>query len=227
LATNHKKKDNKARETFYIRRMLLELQMEKNRRSNLNARRLDDRYITEFIGICRGVLADGVIVKPELQFLLSWLEQHPSLIDQWPCNEMYQIFSKALAEGNSDKVELELLDVISKFTGMASREDDNNASTSLPLDDPMPKIIFDDHGFCFTGQFENKTRKQCQDLVVEKGGYCRKDPSRNITYLIIGNKNSSAWMQSSFGRKIEKAMKLKDDGHPIAILSEDHWEACI
>lgn len=197
---------------------------EKNNRSNLNARRLDDRYIAEFIGICRGVMADGVIVEPELQFLLSWLEQHPSLIDRWPCNELYQIFAKALSSNNND-LELEVLNIISKFTGMASQEDDTNASTALPLDDPMPEIEFEDQGFCFTGQFENKTRKQCQDLVVSKGGYCRKDPSRNITYLIIGNKNSAAWMQSSFGRKIEKAMKLKQSGHGISILSEDHWEA--
>jgi len=42
-------------------------------------------------------------------------------------------------------------------------------------------------------------------------------------YLVIGEIGSSNWVHSSFGRKIEKAMELKEKGR-ISIVSEKHMQ---
>src|SRR5690606_3601953 len=35
--------------------------------------RLDDRLVNELLGICRGVLADGHLALPEVQYIQKWL----------------------------------------------------------------------------------------------------------------------------------------------------------
>src|ERR1700677_5141796 len=37
-----------------------------------------------------------------------------------------------------------------------------------PFDDPLPDIIVSGTSFCFTGEFEFGTRKECQEAVVSK-----------------------------------------------------------
>ena len=43
-------------------------------------------------------------------------------------------------------------------------------------------------------------------------------------YLVIGIISSEDWMYSTHGRKIEQAVAFVSQGHPIAIISEEHWE---
>lgn len=38
------------------------------------------------IGICRGVIADGVIEESEAIFLGQWIENHREVADKWPVN---------------------------------------------------------------------------------------------------------------------------------------------
>ena len=39
-----------------------------------------------------------------------------------------------------------------------------------PFCDPLPDITFSDTAFCFTGEFEFGTRKECQAAVTQRGG---------------------------------------------------------
>jgi len=34
---------------------------------------------------------------------------------------------------------------------------------------------------------------------------------------------TDSWIHENFGRKIEKAMKYRDEGVALAIVSEEHW----
>ncbi|NCC30133.1 MAG: hypothetical protein EOM22_18785, partial [Gammaproteobacteria bacterium] len=52
--------------------------------SRFSQSRLSDRGIDELIGLCRGVLADGVLVESEVRFLADWLDRHRQIADQWP-----------------------------------------------------------------------------------------------------------------------------------------------
>jgi len=44
---------------------------------------------------------------------------------------------------------------------------------------------------------------------------------------VLGTFGSRDWVHTSFGRKIETAIRYRDKGAPIAIVSEDHWAASL
>jgi NAD-dependent DNA ligase len=123
----------------------------------------------------------------------------------------------------------ELLDLLLKVTGEKLEEfsPDNN-STCLPIDNPEPEIDFNGKLFCFTGKFVYGTRAQCQKAVELRGGQCIKSPNKDLNYLIIGSIGSREWIHSTHGRKIEEAVKYRDELQlPIAIVSEYHWTSQI
>ena len=102
-----------------------------------------------------------------------------------------------------------------------------NASTSLPLDKPIPKILFNKKRYVFTGKFALGPREECQKRTTSAGGACDSALSKRTNFLVIGTFGSRDWIQTSYGRKIEKAVALKDKGAPIAIVSEDSSAASL
>jgi hypothetical protein len=44
-----------------------------------------------------------------------------------------------------------------------------------------------------------------------------------LSVLVVGCLGNSDWAHTSFGRKIEAAVRLRRDGIPIAIVDERHW----
>ena len=65
---------------------------------------------------------------------------------------------------------------------------------------------------------------QVMDAISAKGGRpVDSPPTRDSDYLLIGLFASRDWANTSFGRKIEKAVALRESGIPIAIISEEHW----
>lgn len=134
-----------------------------------------------------------------------------------------------LADGVLDLDEQqELLDTLLKITGggfPGGGGDFVSMSTQLPLDQPPPAIQWKGNGFVFTGQMACGTRAQCSEAVVAVGGDVLPGVSARLRYLVIGSIGSAAWIQSTHGRKIEKAMALRRDGVPLAIVGEEHWVA--
>ena len=190
-----------------------------------NAARLNDRKIDELVGVCKGVLADGVVDQAEAQFLQEWLETNREIADHWPANVLYQRISDALKDGvlDSDE-EKELLEILLQITGGPSiRENVASMSSTLPLTKPDPGVIFERRKFCFTGKFVTGTRKEVQDIVLAKSGAVSKTPTKDTHYVVIGLIGSSDWIHSTHGRKIEKVVEMRNDGHDICIISEEHW----
>lgn len=194
-----------------------------NRR--LNAARLSDRMIDELIGMARIVLCDGMVLEEEARFLADWLARNRAVADAWPARILYERIREMLADGVLDADEqAELLDTLHQLTGMGAVPDDAaSSSTDLPLDRPEPSIIFDSQYFCFTGKFVHGTRAECQAAVACLGAEVQTGPTRDTNYLVVGAVGSREWIHSSYGRKIEKAVALRDQGLPLAIVSEPHW----
>ena len=193
-----------------------------------SAARLNDRTIDELIGLSRGFLADGEINQSEAEFLLGWLEGNRQFCDQWPFNVLYQRVREMLADGILDHEEQsELIDLLMDLTGCGQPVDKkvHSDSTSLPLCDPPPEIKFLEKVFCFTGKFIYGTRKECQGEVLSRGASIASSPTLKTQYLVIGQVGSTDWIHSTFGRKIEKAMDLREKGSGIGIVSEELWAA--
>ena len=184
---------------------------------------ITDRQIDELIWICKGISADGVITPEEANYLSRWMESRRGYVDRFPFDVLYARLREMLSDGDLDDEESsELLDIIRKMTG-EDKEIDAIASTSLPLDQPAPPVQIRGKVFVFTGIFTVGSRKKCEEIIEDLGGKVRKNISKSIDYLVVGDIGSEYWAHSTHGRKIEKALLYKKQGIDIAIISEHHW----
>lgn len=85
------------------------------------------------------------------------------------------------------------------------------------------EIIFQNHVFCITGNFENYTRKQIYDMIIIRGGIPSDKMTLNVHYLIYGSIKSPDFKYDSFGNKYMTAHEYKKNGtgNIIGIFPED------
>ncbi len=189
-----------------------------------NAAQIQDRLIDELIGVARGVIADGIVDEKEAIFIGQWIEQHREIATRWPVNVLYARLTEMLKDGVlSDDEQTELLATLRDLTGESSLFQEPNRSTTLPLDKPAPDVEFQGKTFCLTGRFVFGTLLDCEDTIAEMGGTVVQTPGENTDYLVIGELGSPEWIHTTFGRSIERGVELRDQGHAISILSEEHW----
>lgn len=184
-----------------------------------------DRAVSEFIGICRGVLADGAICHQEAAFLRDWLARRPDLSGKFPFTRFAELLASFdPATDLPSDLESALLDASVQLVGGEQyHRGATSLPSSLPLCDPQPEISFDNTTFCMTGKFECGSRAEVEAVIEALGCACAKGPSRKVHYLVVGSVGSGDWAHSSFGRKIQRALELRAEGHSIAIISEEHW----
>jgi len=188
------------------------------------SRRIQDRLIDELIGISRGVIADGQVDEAEAIFIGQWIENHREIADRWPVNILYARIKEMLKDGILEADEQkELLETLKEITGGGLSYVEPNKSTTLPLTHPEPEIMFEGGKFALTGKFVFGSNTECEDVITDLGGTIDPVPSANTNYLVIGELGSPDWVHSTFGRSIEKAVELRDSGHAICIVSEEHW----
>jgi hypothetical protein len=97
-------------------------------------------------------------------------------------------------------------------------------ATTLPLDAPPPSIRFPDSRFCFTATSPSAPARNARRRSRPRAPLCGS-LTQETRYLVIGIYATDSWAHSTFGRKIEKAVTLREKGLPIAIVSEQHWVA--
>jgi NAD-dependent DNA ligase len=192
--------------------------------TRFNRKSIDDRQIDTLIGISKGLVADGKVDHVEAEFLLSWLIQsrqttdNPVIINL--LNKVDVMFEDTVFDTEESK---ELFELLRRLTGDPSEVGELAKTTSLPVDEPMPAITFEDMVFLFTGTCAYGTRKQCQLVVDTLGGINAKGVTKKLNYLVLGTYVTDSWIHESYGRKIEKAMNYRDEGVPLVIVTEEHW----
>lgn len=197
--------------------------------TKFNRSDIQDRQIDTLIGLSKGVIADGVINQAEAEFLHTWLIQNGYSENPIILNLLRKI-SFMLEDKSLDKDEAsELLSTMREIAGEKSVLGELSKTAKLPVCVPPPSIVFEDRSFLCTGTFAYGTRKQCQEAISSRGGFNAKSVTKKLDYLILGTYVTDSWAHESFGRKIEQAMKYRDSGIPISIVTEEYWlkEACI
>jgi hypothetical protein len=194
-----------------------------------NRARRAERDLSEFLGLAKGLLADGVVTPEEANLVANWVAGHPAAAEQWPLTHLVARLRHIFHDGRVDDEErrelAELLaTIVGGTAGVILGED---AATALPVDTPPPIFAWSDSIFVFTGKFAFGTRSECQRHVIRLGAVCEADVTKRTDYLIIGTFGSRDWVHTSFGRKIERAVALRGSGSPIAIVAEEHWVASI
>ena len=88
-----------------------------------------------------------------------------------------------------------------------------------------PNKIDEGHYFygknvCFTGKFSFGTREECFQIIADIGGTPCDNVSKKTDVLVVGEQNYKLVGEDGMSNKQEKAMKLRDEGQIIEILSE-------
>lgn len=188
--------------------------------------RLDARLAAELLGMAKGVIYDGDVSIAELAGLSMWLDEHPAAIAHFPGRELAERLRQIYADGVvSEEERTSLLSYLTLLTGAAeaSAAAAVDRPTTLPLDRPPPALQFSGGVFVFTGSFALGSRDECTNLTAALGGVVKTSVSRAVDYLVVGELGSEAWITSSYGRKIERAVELRANGSPIAVVEEVHW----
>ncbi|MGH1470367.1 MAG: BRCT domain-containing protein [Cellvibrionaceae bacterium] len=195
----------------------------------INYKELDansnEGQINELIGFLSGMIADNKIKDLEIEALSEWLVNNQDIKDIWPADIVIERLEAILADGIITKEEKsDLLESIKQITGV--RFDESGIAHGMAtefFEDSVEGVRHDGSCFCFTGTFVSGTRKVVESRAKNKGASTKKGVSKSVQYLVIGTLASRDWRFSSHGRKIEKALTLKKEGHPIKIITERTW----
>jgi hypothetical protein len=194
-----------------------------------NRARRAERDLSEFLGLAKGLLADGEISASECDAAARWIDTHRDAVEQWPLNLLSDRISQIYRDGQIEEAErAELAELLSSIVGgTAGVILGEDAATDLPLDVPPPTFVWEDAVVVFTGKFAFGTRADCQRAVAKLGAECEPSITRGTKYLVIGTFGSRDWVHTSFGRKIQKAVEYRDEAGSPYIVGEDHWVQCL
>lgn len=192
--------------------------------SKYNRKSVDDRSIDTLIGLSKGLLADGSLDGVEADFLLNWLRQTHQTCDHPIVVNLLLRVEAMLKDGVlDDEEQAELISLLRRLNGDESTPGELKKPSSLPLDSPVPEVIYANRSFLFTGTFVFGTRADCKSAVERFGGRNASGVSKSLDYLVIGSYVTDSWAHESFGRKIEKAASYRDAGAELSIIAEEDW----
>ncbi|MBD1590180.1 BRCT domain-containing protein [Pseudomonas typographi] len=199
-----------------------------------NAQRIDRRAADTLVGLAAGLIADNVVTQEEAVFLKRWIEQNLVHLEDPVINLLYRRVSEMLADGILDSEESsDLLSILRGFAGLPiqsaipAAQVSVSRPTDLPYCSPLPELSFAGKNYVFTGVMAYGPRKDCQQLVADRGGVIGGAISKKVNVLVVGSVGNEQWRHASYGTKILKAIELREAGVPIAIVSEDHWQAAV
>jgi NAD-dependent DNA ligase len=191
--------------------------------NRMGSERIDERQISEIIGIAHGIISDGSVTQAEVEYLQKYLAAREHVTSNPVVRILKDRVDSVLADGVVDAQEAaELMVTLTAFAGGDFEHGEVTKSTSLPLCDPYPSLTFYGAPITFTGTFAYGDRRTCEDAARQRGA----NPgslTQKTRYLVIGAYATESWSQSSFGRKIEQAVAWRSAGKPISIISEAHW----
>lgn len=195
--------------------------------------RIDRRSADALIGLAAGITADGRINQLEAEFLRDWIATNLVHLEDPVVNLLYRRLSDMLADDVLDADEsVELLSTLRSFAGLSAAKplSSDNLFTppiDLPLCKPAPELEWNGKLYVFTGVMAYGPRKQCESVVINRGGQIGPGVTKKIHYLVVGTIGNDQWLHSSYGTKIKKAVELRDSGTPISIVSEQHWQKSV
>jgi hypothetical protein len=190
-------------------------------------RHMSDKKANEFLGMLKGLIADGFIDKQKTKYIKNWIEDNK--IQYFPVvDKIYNLIVSSNSYNST--FEKELLDLIIKTVGVKKQGTIVEQSIKSVLTEPLPKIIFNESKFIVSGTCKiknpntNKNYKRAEiEFAIQKlGGMTHKYPSNNTDYLVICSFSTNNWMHSNYGQKIKLALELNQDLANIKIIDDNY-----
>ncbi len=195
-----------------------ELEDFKGKLTSIDDSRLYDEDINEFIGISKGLLVNGNITDEAIKMLKNWIKANEYAAKVYPLDIVRKTLSKIKIKDIQQQDRENVFELLTKIVG--GEQLVVNQSSKLPLNEPQPEIEIKDHTFCFTGTFSFAPRDVIKQKVIELGGKVIDRVTTKLDYLVIGDLASDGWAHSSYGRKIEEAVRFRKKFKKPCILSE-------
>lgn len=178
-------------------------------------------------GICHGILSDGIINEKEIFDLNKWLEENEHLSTYFPYDELRSLILSIVSDNKVDEEEKIVLKAyFRQFINL--KEDETNEQLKKETAEVQisglctsePNVIFENKTFCITGVLKRGNREALQNDIIKLGGIPTESVNKKTDYLIIGDNGNPAWAFSCYGRKVEKALSLRKEGHTIMLIHE-------
>jgi NAD-dependent DNA ligase len=184
--------------------------------------------LAALLGIAQGMLCDRHLNDAEIRFLQEWLADNAGLTDAWPGSVVHSRVRTVLEDGMVTEPERQHLTATLQqlIAGTLPGRADSSGVSGLAFDQPVC-IVYPQSRFCLTGEFVYAPPDVCAATIERRGGMISSTVTRKLNYLVVGGLGSQDWKPTSLGIKIEKALELKRDGAPIAIVHEDRWAASL
>jgi len=179
--------------------------------------------------ILGGIISDGLVTEDELRGLSRWLQDHEHLKSCWPYDEIDSLIIGVMNDHKIDPEEhAKLKAFFSEFTALL---DDRTIASPVVSEGPnivglcavCPEIEFSGSSFCFTGASSLYTKSEFAAIVKRLGGSVASDVTKAVNYLIIGAEGNPCWAYACYGRKVEKAVKLRKIGIRILLVHENDF----
>lgn len=184
--------------------------------------------IRELHGILHGIVADQMINAAELNALQSWLGTVEDIRHFWPISEVESVIVEVMRDGQITAREHSLLMAFfSEFADLPARNDVPPGLELLPsLCAVDPVVDVEGRSFCLTGGSSKAPRSKIAELIEARGGAFNSWITKDLNYLIVCDAGNPCWAFACYGRKVEKAVEYRRQGHPIVIIAErDFWDA--
>jgi len=178
-------------------------------------------------GLCHGIIANGVIKDEEIIELNKWLNENEHLNTFYPYDEIRSLLLSILSDGKIEEEEKTvLLAYFNQFVNLNNTEVEDKINqltkevTISGLCTSEPNVEFEGKTFCVTGILQRGNRDTLKERIIELGGIPTDSVSKKTDYLIVGDNGNPAWAFSCYGRKVEKALQMRKEGHTIVMIHE-------
>jgi NAD-dependent DNA ligase len=180
--------------------------------------------IDRLIGVLLGITSDDEIQNEELQALSDWLADNSEVSDSWQFQQCTKAVRAVLEDGTFNSEERNYL--LEIFKAVAGNEFSNtglaiSAATRLVQDSPED-ISISGKEFVITGRLISfKSRGELAKELEIRGAMVKDRIAKSTDYLVMGGIASRDWKHVSSGNKIKEAVKLRDEGEGVKIISEN------
>jgi len=191
--------------------------------SGYSRARINDKKVTELIGLLKGIVSDDRIEIKEVDFLVKWIAANQDVKNNPVVGKLFSDIHTCLSSQHENSIQLEkLLQIFKSFTGSEFELGEDVKSSAGFFDQIENELSVFGKRFAFSGTFLFGSRNQCEEAILERGGSVG-NLVKATDYLVIGEYATDSWIQPSFGRKIEKAMEYKSKGSSLMIVAESDW----
>ncbi|MDH4120123.1 MAG: GYF domain-containing protein [Deltaproteobacteria bacterium] len=183
------------------------------------------RAVDELMGICKGIISDGVVTPEETRYLDRWLKANTKVSRVWPADAIGKRLGEILADGVVTPEEQEdLLTLLNRITGdQPELSQVDQIAKRIPFDHPEPEVRFANSEFSLVGRFLFGTRMKCEEAIQNKGGRVVPHPERTTQYMVVGSLAIEEWLRKSGQHRLDQVLDMKQQGLGPAIITEEHW----